>query len=307
MVKITSKKVKDLGASILARLKNHAKENKIQPRMIYLAYIFEKFLYRVAISKYRSKLVLKGGVLLYCENWNFRQTTDIDFLGLSLSNKVSNIIQIIQEICTIPCNDPLQFYVDDISIQENMIDDKYNGFKITIPVSLSTLKEKLNIDIGFGDVIYPNPRSLNYPILFKKENKSIIIQAYTIESFVAEKIHAIYYLGAFSSRMKDFYDLYCIAEYKTFELMDLLEAIKLTFKKRDTKIQSRTLENILDDDIWNQRFIQYCRKKHITIIPFEDVSERIKKWLLPIFKLIEENKPNTTLTWDNHLFLWKAN
>ncbi|WP_457557988.1 nucleotidyl transferase AbiEii/AbiGii toxin family protein [Candidatus Harpocratesius sp.] len=303
---ITSKKIKDLGASILARLKNYAKENKIQPRMIYLAYIFEKFLYRVSISKYRSKLVLKGGVLLYCENWNFRQTTDIDFLGVDLSNKISNIIHIIQEICMIPSNDPLKFEVDEILIQENMIDNKYNGFKIIIPVSLSTLKEKLNIDIGFGDVIYPNPRSLNYPKLFKKENNLIIIQAYSIESFVAEKIHAIYYLGAFSSRMKDFYDLYCIAEYKTFKLMDLLEAIKTTFKKRETNLQSRTLENILDDDIWNQRFIQYCRKKNINIIPFEDVSQRIKKWLLPIFKLIEESKSDTTLTWDNLLLLWKS-
>jgi len=58
---------------------------------VYLAYIFERFLYRVYNSKYGDNLVLKGGVWLYCENFNIRQTIDIDFLGQNISNEKSNI------------------------------------------------------------------------------------------------------------------------------------------------------------------------------------------------------------------------
>lgn len=97
-----------------------AKKEKKQVNLVYLAYIFERFLYRVYNSKYGNNLILKGGVRLYCEDFNIRQTVDIDFLGQNISNEKSNIKKIFQEICAISSDDPIIFYGDRISIEDSM-------------------------------------------------------------------------------------------------------------------------------------------------------------------------------------------
>ncbi|MHA1672133.1 MAG: nucleotidyl transferase AbiEii/AbiGii toxin family protein [Promethearchaeota archaeon] len=272
--------------------------------MIYLAYIFERFLYRLSISKYRNNLILKGGVLLYCEQFHIRQTTDLDLLGYKIPNQISKMKSIMREICMINNDDALIFHVDRISIEETMIAHEYGGLKIKIPVSLTSINEYLRIDIGFNDIIYPKARDLSYPLLIRG-NKSINIKVYSLESFVAEKIHSIYILGNLTSRMKDYYDLFKIAEIISFEQKVLLKAIKATFERRGDIILTRNLLNILSDNSLSELFSQYCKKKELALISFEKVTQRLKEWLLPIFQLIEEGTVKHTQIWDIHSFQWK--
>ncbi len=158
---------------------------------MYLAYIFERFLYRVSKSKYKNNLILKGGVRLYCENLNIRQTVDIDFLGKNISNKISNIKKIFQEICAISIDDPIIFYGDRISIEKTMNFQEYGGFKIKIPCSFANINEILQIDIGFNDIIFPHAISISYPLLFGKSESFTIIGYFAVKKNLEKSGHFI--------------------------------------------------------------------------------------------------------------------
>ncbi len=127
---MTSKKIKNQGISIRDKLRNIAHKEKKQVRSVYMAYIFERFLHRVSISKYRDSLILKGGVYLYSENLDFRETVDIDFLDQNIPRQTMLIEAIICEICLISTKDPLAFHIDRITTMETMIMRNYHGVKI---------------------------------------------------------------------------------------------------------------------------------------------------------------------------------
>ena len=55
--------IKNIAASIRARLLNLAKKEDINFNQILLLYMQERLLYRLSISKYKDKFFLKGGVL----------------------------------------------------------------------------------------------------------------------------------------------------------------------------------------------------------------------------------------------------
>ena len=305
MIKITSKKkIKNQGISIRDKLRNIAKKEKKQINLMYLQYIFERFLYRVHKSKYKDNLILKGGVRLYCENFNIRQTVDIDFLGQNISNQISNIKKIFQEICEIPDKDPIVFYGDRISIEETMTFQEYGGFKIKIPYLFAKMNEILQIDIGFNDIIYPHAITISYPLLFDK-SKSFTIKGYSIETFVAEKIHSIYSWGDLNSRMKDYYDLYKLSELIKLSQIPLLKAIKATFERRETAITKEELLSVLNSPSLENKFYQYCKKMDLNHIKFDLIILRLEAFFLPIFELIENNTSKYKKTWNIHSFQWE--
>jgi len=304
VIEITSKKIiKNQGISIRDKLRNIAKKEKKQINLVYLAYIFERFLYRIFNSKYEENLILKGGVRLYCENFNIRQTVDIDFLGQNISNKISNIKKIFQEICEISIDDPIIFHVDRISIEDTMNFQEYGGFKIKIPCSFANINEILQIDIGFNDIIYPHAITISYPLLLNK-SKSFAIKGYTIESYIAEKIHSIYSLGDFNSRMKDYYDLYKLFELIKLEQITLLNAIKATFERRETSITKEELLSVLNNNSLEKAFQHYNKKMDFQTIEFQDITSRLKTIFIPIFEIIEENTKLYEKSWNFHSFRW---
>jgi hypothetical protein len=56
---------------------------------------------------------------------------------------------------------------------------------------------------------------------------------------VAEKVEAMVHLGIANSRMKDFFDIWFLAQNFPFEGRDLSEAIRATFVRRDTSIPEK--------------------------------------------------------------------
>ncbi|MFW6047292.1 MAG: nucleotidyl transferase AbiEii/AbiGii toxin family protein [Candidatus Woesearchaeota archaeon] len=74
--------IKNMAASVRARLLNLAKKRDINFNQILLLYMQERLLYRLSISKYKDKFFLKGGVLiLSLTNFKTRPTKDLDFLA----------------------------------------------------------------------------------------------------------------------------------------------------------------------------------------------------------------------------------
>ena len=92
----------------------------------------------------------------------------------------------------------------------------------------------MQVDIGFGDVVTPAAQEIDYPTLL--DLPAPRIRAYPPETVVAEKLQALVDLGMQNSRMKDYYDLWCLARQFSFEGHTLAAAVRATFECRATTL-----------------------------------------------------------------------
>jgi len=60
------------------------------------------------------------------------------------------------------------------------------------------------------ETVFPIPRKLEYPTLLN--HGAPILRAYPPETVIAEKFEAMVAHGALNSRMKDFYDIWFLAQ-----------------------------------------------------------------------------------------------
>jgi len=222
-------------ASIRARLLNFSQHEDLTFQFVVIRYLHERLLYRLSISEYVSKFFLKGGALLFAiEGMHIRPTIDIDFLGRQIKNDKETIRKAFQSICNIRYEDDCVFFdVENIIVTDITEDKEYSGVRLFIDAHFDTIRQRLQIDIGFGDIITPAPVNLIYPVLLN-ELESPKLKAYSIETVIAEKFQAMIALGVFNSRMKDFYDIYILLRNNAIEDSLLQEAITQTFKQRDT-------------------------------------------------------------------------
>ena len=215
-------------------------------------YFLERFLYRLSISKYNKNFILKGGILLYAiiDKDYARKTTDIDLLAQRIDNDATKFNEIIKEICSIETDDPIRFDIDNIVVK-NITEFKgdYHGLNVYIPAYLDKTQERINIDIGFGDVVYPDKMKLSFPSLIDSKPE---LFAYSIETVIAEKLEAIVKLGMLNSRLKDFYDIYSLSKTYDFDGNILSEAVKETFNNRGTSFNRV--------DAFDESFISPYRK-----------------------------------------------
>ncbi len=192
-------------------------------------------MYRLSVSDYKDKFILKGGALLYAhDGFQARPTLDIDFMAKNVGNDMANIKKIFQKICQIECEeDGVVFDVDTIEASEIAVTKDYHGVRISLLAHLDTAQQNISMDIGFGDVITPSPQQLEFPALIATAPGANIL-AYSLETVVAEKFQAMISLSLGNSRMKDFFDVYQILSKQTLDSATLSEAIKATFANRGT-------------------------------------------------------------------------
>jgi predicted nucleotidyltransferase component of viral defense system len=234
--------------SIKATLKNVADNADIAFQNIIIRYFHERLLYRIANSEYSNNFILKGGALLYAfEGILYRPTIDVDISAKQISNDKEQIKQFFQKICDIKYDDDcVIFDINSVETTEISEDDKYAGVRVFVTARLDTIKQRLQIDIGFGDVITPAPINLTYPVLLDGLAKPEI-KAYSIETVIAEKFQAMVQLGTVNSRMKDFYDVYVLLKNNNVCEDTLKEAIFQTFKHRNTTF-------VKDHELFSEEF-----------------------------------------------------
>ena len=279
--------------SVKQRLKNVTKKQDKQFNDVLQMYFLERFLFRLSKSKYNKNFVLKGGILLYAifDEDYARKTSDIDLLAQKIENDASKFNEVIKEICLIKVDDPIVFDVDNIVVK-NITEFKgeYHGLNVYIPAYLDRTQGRINIDVGFGDIIYPNKTSLNFPSLIDDSPK---LYAYSIETVIAEKLEAIVSLGMLNSRLKDFYDIYVLSKTHDFDGTTLRQAIEETFNHRKTSLKHI---DAFDDDFispyrkgqWNS-FIK--QKDPNQVLELEIVIKIIKNFVNPIINSgIEQKK-----------------
>ena len=283
-----TKENKDYGKSIKAKLLNLSKAERLPYQPLLIRYVQERLLYRLAQSKYKHRFYLKGGALLYAhEQFKARPTLDIDFLGNSIANDKKIIEEAFSEICGISCEkDGIRFDTDTIKTEEINENRVYKGIRLHVIARLDTARQKITMDIGFGDVITPNPQELEYPLLLD-DLPPVNIMAYSLETVVAEKFQAMIELSENNSRMKDFYDLYTLLYDKTIDDVLLEKAIHATLKNRET-VYEENHPLFSDDFSTNPRFQMlwkgFMKKIGKTEPDFETVIHLTKEKLFPFWE-----------------------
>lgn len=278
--------IKNFGKSIRARLLNVAKQQNAFYQTILTRYFQERLLYRISQTRYRENFYLKGGALMYAyERFAARPTLDIDFLGTHISNDGKRISEAFREICVVKCEeDGVMFDSDRITAQNITEFKDYHGIRLSIPVTMDTISQVMTLDIGFGDVVTPYPVLLDYPSLLEGLPEASIL-AYSTETVIAEKMHAIIDLADQSSRMKDYYDIYHLLTSFKYDNAILQDAINRTFENRHTPFNADVMffrKDFPNHPQMQIRWAAFLRKSTIsTNLTFSEVARWLQDALKP--------------------------
>ncbi len=196
---MSKRKVTDVAASVRARLLTYSKESGRPFQEILQYFAMERFLFRLSRSKHADKFVLKGGLMLAA--WNAprsRPTKDIDLLA-RMSNEVDVVANVVREVCTVvEPSDGLSFDPDSIEAVVIKEDADYEGVRVTFLGHLKNARIHMQIDMGFGDVIVPEPMQITYPTILDHDAPQI--RGYPRETTIAEKFEAMVKLGLLNRR-----------------------------------------------------------------------------------------------------------
>ena len=290
-------------ASVKQRLLNRARAKKEDFNLLLIKYALERVLYRIGQSQHRDVFILKGALLF--ELWTdqtSRPTRDADFLSQG-ENTLERFQKIFEEICELNvADDGLRFDTASVKVGRIKEDQDYEGIRVTFLGYLEKGRLPVQIDIGFGDAITPEPVWTSYPTLL--ENPSPILLAYPRETVLAEKFEAMVKLGIANTRMKDFHDLNTLASLFPFSSPSLSEAIRRTFERRKTPLPQEALPTALTAEFYNdptkqKQWEAFVSKNKLYIAPItlQEVTDSIQAFVIPVLPSPDsENVPD--LKWE---------
>jgi len=295
------KEIVNIPASIHQKLLNLARSTNRSFNDLLYIYANERFLYRLSISIYQSIFVLKGAMAVL--NLAFehpRYTRDIDLLGFT-DNSIQNIEDVIREICGIDFEDDGLIFdpksVRGMPIKES---DEYSGVRVNYYAYLGSMKTpNLQIDIGVGDVVFPQVKEVVYGGLLDLPGASI--RVYPPEAILSEKIHTLEKYGLLNSRMKDIYDIWHIASNQKIDGVTMRESLRLTFENRQTSIPELLI--IFEEDYINKRRITAWKSLGKKLMSDEDIPEltlvinQLKIFLISLLASLHQGK-EFSLEWD---------
>ncbi len=224
-----------LSQSVYQRLLNHGRKTGDNFNLLLVRYAIERLLYRISQSRFAAQFVLEGALLFVV--WQVpvhRPTRDLDLLGFG-ENSRKALELVFQEICELQTEPDGLFYdATTLRIREIRDAQEYGGLRLDLIAFLGQAQIPVRIDSGFGDVVLPPPVEANYPVIL--DFPAPRLRVYSRETVIAEKLHALTELDLTNSRMKDFYDLWILSRYFSFDGETLAVAIGATFERRQTAI-----------------------------------------------------------------------
>ena len=282
----------DIAASVLARLKNKAAESGRSYQLCLQLFCQEEFLRRLEKSKYAENLVLKGGLFIYSvTDFDSRVTVDIDFLLRRVPNTPEQLKPVLEEIISTPTgNDFIIFEIKDIA--PIAVAKKYAGIGASIVVRIKNTRTPFSIDFGVGDVIVPKQKKRKIPTQLDNFTAPVV-NTYSLETTIAEKIDAILSLMEFSSRMKDYYDIYYLANKFNFDGKVLTEALKRTFENRGHAFTIEQFEQVMgfaDDSAMQKKWKAFTRKIDTKTDDYSTVLKMLEVFLTKPFTSAVEDK-----------------
>ncbi len=290
----------DIGASVLAKLRNKAKETGRSNQLCMQLFCQEEFLRRLEKSKYAENFVLKGGLFLYTlTEFDSRVTVDVDFMLRKIPNTPEKLRAVIGEIIAADTtNGFITFEIKDVF--PISVNKQYPGIHADIVARIKNTRTPFGIDFGIGDIIVPAAKKRKFPTQLN-DFPAPTVNTYSIETTVAEKLDAILGLMEFSSRMKDYYDIYYLANKFDFDGKTLTEAMKETFTNRNRSFTIEQFDQMLSfsaDDAMQKKWTAFCKKVN-TESNFDTVLETIRVFLLQPYHAVVRG--------DEYTKIWVAN
>ena len=289
---MTKKTLKNVAASVRQKLLNISRADIRPFHELVQYYAMERFLYRLSLSHHANRFVLKGALMLRI--WHapeIRPTMDIDLLGRTI-NDISQLTSIVEDILSIEIEpDGLIYFPEQITAERITEEAEYQGVRIWFPAKLDTMSLNMQIDIGFGDIVYPEPEKAEIPTMLEFPSPRLL--CYSRESLIAEKFEAMLKHRELNSRMKDFHDIWLLSRYFDFEGRELSEAIKLTLEQRGTSLPVNIVA-FSDEFIstkhsqWNA-FRKKLKQDHIPE-KFEKIVKQVKDFIGPITSALMSDK-----------------
>ena len=277
---------RNIGASVRARLTLRARKRKENVQLVLTHYAIERLLYRLSLSDYSRQFVLKGAMLV--KLWTpapYRATADLDLLGFG-DDAPERICAVFRNICVLEVpNDGVIFKPETLEVVITRIEVEYGGIRLTMIAEVAGAQLPVRIDIGFGDVVTPSVREIDYPSML--DMPAPRLRAYPPETVIAEKFQALVFLGMSNSRLKDMFDLWTISETFSFDGNIIADAIRATFERRHTAIPTVkpiALTVAFSQDATKQaQWRGFLRRTAITTSPdsFAELQSKVAAFVLP--------------------------
>lgn len=278
----------NVATSIRQRLLNLSKARGEDFQRILDRFVMERLLYRLSVSPYRDHFLLKGAALYHLrEEFTPRPTRDLDLMAWG-DPSIAALEKIFREICEVACSeDGLVFESASVVGEQIREDNPYQGVRLMIRGTLGVAKVTLQVDVGFGDVVSPAPDESIFPSLLALPEPRI--KAYRWGTAIAEKFQAMVYLGLENSRMKDFFDLWHLAQTHSFQAGVLRETMRATFERRGTPWPTEApialTERFSGDPQKQAQWKGFVRKSGLSIEPgLEEVVRAIHAFLWPLMR-----------------------
>lgn len=266
--------------SLKGRIKNYAKSNNIAAQVVLQNYMFERFLERLSVSEYSEKFVVKGGMLIAAiVGLDTRSTMDLDTTLRHLPLTEEQISFALNSICAIDLADDVSFEIKSVvGIRK---DDVYGGYSVRLDAIYDTIVTPLSIDVSTGDVITPSAVKYEFGGIFD-ENVKITLWGYNIETVMAEKVETILRRGIFTTRPRDYYDVYILATTQKCDMEIFKEALKATAVHRGSMEKIADVIGIIEQiasnvdlkNMWEKYRKRFPYAKEIS---FEDIVDVLRK------------------------------
>jgi len=128
----------------------------------------------------------------------------------------------------------MRFLENSVQVSAIRKEDIYGGKRVILQSRLGPARLRVQVDVGTGDAVTPEPEWLDYPSLLSLPCARL--RAYQPETTIAEKLHAMVTLGSKNSRMRDFFDVDALAARMSFDGQRLSQSVLATFERRQTPL-----------------------------------------------------------------------
>lgn len=291
------KAVRDPAASVRTRLAQLARRRGVELQLVLSEFAIERLLYRLGVSSYADRFVLKGATLLRLWSGDDRRATwDLDLLGRGASG-VEDLVTVIRALCATTGDDGIVFVADSIQGEEIGEPAEYAGVRVRLDARLGRARIPVQVDVGFGDAVVPAPVREVLPSLLDHPPPRVLVCPR--EAVIAEKVEAMVSLGVTNSRMKDFYDVNRLAECTAFEGPPLVRAIRATFERRRTPFpEGEPLvlgRGFLAGPERETQWRAFLRRGRLEAAPdAAALTEALRRFLLPVLGAAQSAAPFDT-------------
>ena len=285
-----------LTISIRQRLLNYAKSHKLDFQEVLRQYAQERLLYRLSLPALQEAgFILKGALLFRV--WDgapHRATRDLDLLG-SGESSVERFERLFKMLCQLEVTTPdgMEWDEESVTVEEVREEEAYHGLRVYLYGYLGEARQRLQLDLGFGDAVTPAPKMITFPALLQMPPARL--RCYPPETAVAEKTQVMIRYQLNNSRVKDLWDVWTLARHIPFQGDILRQSLQATFERRQTPLPSETPPAITlrfaEDPLKRQQWRAFLGKAGVPSVDLGEVVSLLQLFLWPPLQSLAQNQP----------------